>query len=31
MIPGIGAFEVLDGGLRSVEEYWRLSDLLGQL
>lgn len=30
-IPGIGAFEILDGQLRSVEEYWRLSDLLGQL
>jgi steroid delta-isomerase len=29
--PGIGAFEVVDGALRSVEEYWRLSDLMGQL
>jgi hypothetical protein len=29
--PGIGAFEAVNGGLRSVEEYWRLSDLLGQL
>jgi steroid Delta-isomerase len=30
-LPGIGAFHVEDGKLRSVEEYWRLSDLLGQL
>lgn len=30
-LPGIGVFQSNDGKLSSVEEYWRVSDLLGQL